>query len=150
MSFGAVASGAGKTTFDVDPQTNVVNSANITLDPNKIGTPNDYAIDAAHEGTHVEDELTGLLSATAHESAGFPDLPMLTEFQTEYRGYQTSAFAAQALGLPELSFGGNMIWNQSWSAADREKQRDNGITRIVTGPPYNLGESTPHNPWPKN
>lgn len=144
VAFGATkGGGAGETDFNVDPQTNVVNAANVTLDPNKISGSNDYAIDAAHEGAHIEDQLTGMLS-----NEGFGSLPELSLFSTEYRGYQTSAWAAQALGVSPLSFGGNVIWNSGWAAADRQTLMDKGITREVTGPPYNYDETKPHNPWP--
>jgi len=46
VNFGAVPNGAAGTTFDVNAQTNQVNAANITFDPNKISSSNDYAIGA--------------------------------------------------------------------------------------------------------
>jgi RHS repeat-associated protein len=144
VTFAALAPGtAGQTTFDVNPDTLHVNAANITLDPSQISGLNSYAIDTAYEGTHIEDLLTGLLSAS-----GAFSLPQLSDFSTEYRGYETSAYAAQALGVPSLSFNGNVIWNQSWKAVDQQTLMDKGITRVVTGPPYNYQETTPHNPWP--
>jgi RHS repeat-associated protein len=152
VTFAPVAgTAAGQTTFDVDPQTSIVNAANITLDPNKISSSNDYAIDAAHEGTHIEDELTGFLSVTA-SGAGFPQLPMLTPFQTEYRGYQTSAWAAQALGEPILQYadsnGTNVIWNSSWKADRQVLNMDKGITDHVTSIPGHPEDPGNHNPWP--
>ena len=98
----------------------------------------------AHEGTHVEDFLTQAVNDyIAHGS-----LPALSDFSREYRGYQTSAWAASALGVPNLSFGGYMIWNESWRAVDRQTLMDKGITNVVTHLDANHPETVPHNPWP--
>jgi RHS repeat-associated protein len=120
-------------------------SATVTFDPNKIIGSDSYAIDAAHEGTHIENTLTEAVNDyIAHGS-----LPDLSDFSYEYRGYQTSAWAASALGLNNLSFGGGkyQIWNRSWGAVDGAS-----VTRLITdtykhvdGTPY--VETKPHNPW---
>lgn len=143
VNFGSLAPGIpGQTTLDMSSNSLQINSINITLDPSKINGSNDYAIDFAHEGTHAEDFLTMGLSAS-----GIFSVPDLSPFSIEYRGYQTSAFAAQALGVPSLSFGSNVIWNSSWAAADRQVLMDRGITNHVTSIPGHP-ETTPHNPWP--
>jgi hypothetical protein len=103
---------------------------------------NDYAVAGAHEGTHVDDLNTELAN---------PNGTILSSFSLEYRGYQTSAFAASALGGSSLStnYDGKsyMIWNGSWGAVDKN------ITNLVTKLHDKNGkldhlETTPHNPWP--
>jgi RHS repeat-associated protein len=137
--FGAVANGAAETTFGYNEQTNQV-TANVTFDPSKISGSNDYAIDAAHEGTHIVDTEDPRYNNPA---------TTLSPFAGEYRAYQTSAWAASALGLSFLGYGGGRypIWNSSWGAVD-----DKVLTRFITntykdskGQPYK--ETTPHNPW---
>jgi RHS repeat-associated protein len=89
VSFGATkGGGAGETVPVSDPQT-YKESYNVTLDPSKLNGSNDYAIAGAHEGTHVDDISSELAN---------PSLGVLSDFSLEYRGYQTSAFAASALG----------------------------------------------------
>jgi RHS repeat-associated protein len=122
-------------------------TATVTFDSSKISGSNEYGIDAAHEGTHIEDTLTEAVNDyIAHGS-----LPGLSDFSREYRGYQTSIFAASALG--QNSFSRNygsvnyVLWNGSWAQVDRN------ITNYVTrfhdqnGRPDHP-ETTPHNPWP--
>jgi hypothetical protein len=75
----------------------------------------------------------------------------LSPFSLEYRGYQTSAYAASALGQSSISFGKNgqyPIWNGSWGAVD--KNLTNYITsfRDKSGQPDHP-ETTPHDPWKK-
>jgi hypothetical protein len=67
-------------------------------------------------------------------------------FQIEYRGYQTSAWAAEAFGYDTSSVRGIQIWNSSWAAADRQTLQDKGITNVVTD--KNHPEVQPHNPQP--
>jgi hypothetical protein len=91
---------------------------NVTIDASKESNgASGYAIDAAHEGTHVSDFENFIPKpATA-----------LQPFQMEYRGYETSAWAAQALGFDNISYRGVQIWNSSWSTVDRQNtsgQRD--------------------------
>jgi RHS repeat-associated protein len=115
---------------------------NVTFDPSRItGGTNDWAIDAAHEGTHVSDISDPRFNDPA---------TTLSPFAMEYRGYQTSAYAASALGEPSLSYGGGKyeIWNASWGAVD-----DKVLTRYITSMKDEKGnvthpETTPHNPWP--
>ncbi|SRR6266849_1451605 len=119
----------------------------ITFDPNKISGSNEWGVDAAHEGTHVEDEITGLVGKMiAHSS-----LTELSDFSLEYRGYQTSVWAASALGMNSFSRsydGANyVLWNGSWAQVDKN------ITNFVTRFHDQNGkldhpETTPHNPWP--
>jgi hypothetical protein len=68
-------------------------SFNVTLDPNQTPTLNNMAINAAHEGTHVADVSDPTYANPA---------TTLSAFSLEYRGYQTSAYAAQALGFSPL------------------------------------------------
>ena len=77
--------------------------------------------------------------------------PIGSLFQMEYRGYQTSVFAASALGLPGLSMNYDNqsyeLWNGSWAQVDRN------ITNFVTRFHDTQGnqthpEVTPHNPIP--
>jgi hypothetical protein len=142
VSFGATKDGgAGETNPIFDTKTNTYSGFNVTLDPNKINGTNDYAIDAAHEGTHVSDyENYELNPATA-----------MTLFQLEYRGYQTSAYAASALGQDSLSMNydgkSSVIWNGSWGAVDKN------ITNFVTKFHDKNGQQTapetiPHKPQP--
>jgi RHS repeat-associated protein len=113
----------------------------VTFDAKKSSNtdPVGIAINAAHEGTHVVDE--------SDPRYNNPDTT-LSPFQTEYRGYQTSAWAASALGQPSLSYRNFMIWNSSWAAVD-----DAVLTRYITSFKDSKGnvtlpETTPHNPWP--
>jgi len=147
-TFGALqGSTAAETTYNTDANGQL--SATVTFDPSKNDSSTAYGINAAHEGTHIEDTMTGLLDA--HANAGRPDwlrspLPALSPFSVEYRGYQTSAWAAQAFGLPNISYRGYQIWNSSWGAVDRQTLQDRGITNVVVDKDH--PETTPHNPWP--
>lgn len=58
--------------------------------------PEKETLTYSHEGTHVLDFERFMLN---------PNTAM-DLFQLEYRGYQTSAWSAQALGLPNVSFRG--------------------------------------------
>jgi hypothetical protein len=152
VSFGAVANGAAGTTFKVNDQTNQV-TANVTFDPIKISSSNSYAIDAAREGTHIEDWLTGAVNATAPVGQtgpiqiGYPGLAELSDFSSEYRAYQTSAWAASALGLPDLSYNHYEIWNSRWGVND--SVLTHFITETYTCPNGQHYQETPrHNPWP--
>jgi len=143
VTFGALAgNAAGNTQPSVDAAGNL--SFTVTFDPSKISSQDDIAIAAAHEGTHVSDISDPRFANNATS---------LSFFQLEYRGYQTSAWAAQALGESSLSIGKDVIWNSSWGAADHLTLQDKGITNHVIGldkpgqkdPPH--AETTPHNPW---
>jgi RHS repeat-associated protein len=139
VSFGALkGDAAGHTDTVYNDKTGGL-SFNVTFDPSKISSQNSQAIDAAHEGTHITD-ISDPRYATGQ----------LSDFSDEYRAYQTSAWAASALGLSSLSFGKNgsyPIWNSSWATVD-----DEVLTRYIienykysNGQPYK--ETTPHNPW---
>jgi RHS repeat-associated protein len=140
VAFGPAKGGAAATTDPIfDQNTGKYSGFNITIDPNKENNgANGYAVDAAHEGTHVSDfQNYALDPATA-----------MQPFQIEYRGYQTSAWAAQALGFDTSSYKGVQIWNSSWGAVDRQTLQDKGITRVVTDQSH--PEVQPHNPFPNN
>jgi RHS repeat-associated protein len=147
VKFAPLAGGAaGHTDTLVDPNGNV-SGFKVTLDPDRSKTSgNDsYAINAAHESTHINN-LTD------------PRANALSDFSDEYRAYQTSAWAAGALwpyhggqGIGTLTLnsqtGGYVIWNSSWKAVD-----DKVLTQFITheykypnGQPYQ--ETSPHDPW---
>ena len=143
VAFGATRGGGAGETEGVYNQQTGKETYNVTLDPSKLSSQNDYAIAGAHEGTHVDD----ISSYLANPSGLSP----LSNFSLEYRGYQTSAYAASALGEPSISFNYDgksyMIWNGSWGAVDKN------ITNFVTKFHDKNGnldhpETTPHNPWP--
>jgi RHS repeat-associated protein len=122
-------------------------SAKVTFDPNKIIDTSDYAVAAAHEGTHIEDFLIGAVNDYIANGS----LPALSDFSKEYRGYQTSIFAASALGMGSFSrsYDGTnyILWNGNWAQVD--KNITNYVTKfhdengVQTHP-----ETSPHNPWP--
>jgi RHS repeat-associated protein len=147
-TFGALqGSAAAETTYNTADNGQL--STTITFDPSKNSGSTAYGINAAHEGTHIEDTITGLLDA--YSNAARPDwlrspIPTLSPFSVEYRGYQTSAWAARAFGLPNISFRGFQIWNSSWGAVDRQTLQDRAITNVVVDKDH--PETTPHNPWP--
>jgi RHS repeat-associated protein len=114
VNFGKNAEGAaGHTDPNVDPSTGKVAGFTLTLDPSQTRGSDGYAINAAHESTHVNDLNDG----------------SFTDFADEYRAYQTSAWSAAALwqyhgaqgtGTFTLngSNGSSVIWNSSWGAID--------------------------------
>jgi RHS repeat-associated protein len=138
LSFGPLpGNAAGDTQTNYDSKSGGL-TFDVTLDPTKnadIG----WGVNAAHEGTHVAD-----ISDPRYANSA----TTLSQFQLEYRGYETSAWAARALGASNWAPGGNVIWNESWKAQDRQTLMDRGITREVTGPEYGHKETIPHNPWP--
>jgi RHS repeat-associated protein len=117
----------------------------ITFDPSK-NSGKMWAIDGAHEGTHVSD------MGEPEYSAG-----ELDPFQTEYRGYMTSSAAAHAFGMSSLSMQKSdgtthEIWNKGWRAADKitlsgkgQNARDQGVTGQVQDKSHPV--TTPHDPW---
>jgi RHS repeat-associated protein len=121
----------------------------VTVDPTQHGNSVDYAIDIAHEGSHVADgaDLVGALPsnltnpATAAVLAG----PLnLTKYETETRAYGVSAALAQGLGYDSLKIGaqgGNQyeIWSSGWSQADRAAKRTAGINKALAEPKSNKG-----------
>jgi RHS repeat-associated protein len=142
VSFGPTRHGAaGETEPVFNAQTGRVDY-NVTLDPHKMSGENEYAVNSAHEGTHVDDFSNPLYNDHATS---------LSAFAFEYRGYQTSVFAASALGASSLSAkydGKNYeLWNGSWAQVDRN------LTNFISkfhdeGGNQNHPETTPHNPWP--
>jgi hypothetical protein len=144
VKFAALPAGvAARTDPTFDSKTKTYSSFTVTFDPGQIsGGTNYWGIDAAHEGTHVGDYEDPLGRSKNPATA-------MDAFQYEYRGYQTSAWAAQALGVSPLAYegGANVIWNSSWAAADRQTLMDHGITNHVTSIPGHP-ENPIHNPWP--
>jgi RHS repeat-associated protein len=142
VSFGPTGDGAAALTSPTyNGQTNSLDY-NITFDPKRTsfgGTTNGWAIDAAHEGTHVAD-----ISDPRYSNQS----TTLSPFSLEYRGYQTSSWAASALGMPSLALGNGRyeIWNRSWGLVDKT------LTNFLTNMKDSQGrqnhpETTPHNPW---
>jgi RHS repeat-associated protein len=113
---------------------------NVIFDPKRTtGGLNDWAINAAHEGTHVAD-----ISDPRYANQA----TTLSPFSLEYRGYTTSAWAASALGTSSLSYGNGryQIWNPSWGLVDKT------LTNFITNMKDKQGrqnhpETIPHNPW---
>jgi len=132
--------------LETDPKFDEANGGytgfTVTFDMDKAGNKDStgMVINATHEGTHISDFDDVLGRSQKPETA-------MDSFQYEYRGYQTSAWAAQALGAHSLSFGGHEIWNSSWAAVDRRTLMDKGITDHVKSIPDHP-ESRIHNPWP--
>ncbi|MGB7984008.1 MAG: RHS repeat-associated core domain-containing protein [Terracidiphilus sp.] len=132
VKFGTTDSGgASDTTKQIDVKTGS-SRFTVTLDPTMTKGSEGFAINADHEGMHAYDEKNNQLTAANHP------------FQFEYRGYQNSSWAAQALGWPSSGARNTQIWNKSWSAVDRETLRDKGITKVVTDRLHPVEE--PHNP----
>jgi RHS repeat-associated protein len=142
VSFGATKQGgAGETDAIYDTKTNSYSGFNVTLDPNKLSSESDYAIAGAHEGTHVSD----------YENYELNPATFMNIFQLEYRGYQTSAYAASALGASSLStnYDGKSypIWNGSWGQVD--KNITNFVTKFHDKSGQQIApETNPHNPQP--
>jgi RHS repeat-associated protein len=119
VSFTAIAGSVAGTTDPTYNRDSGENNFNVNLDPSKNSATNIMAINAAHEGTHVSDFET-------EQPAQFKGT-ILSPFSLEYRGYQTSAWAAQALGEPNWTYdqGRNVIWNSrlgSGRSADQHGQ----------------------------
>jgi hypothetical protein len=138
VKFGALAgTAAAQTDPTFDSKTNEYSSFTVTFDMAKNGNGDEtgMAMNAAHEGTHVGDFEDPL--GRSQNPATAMDL-----FQYEYRGYQTSLYAAQALGDPSrATFNGIALWNGSWAKVDQN------ITNLVKGIPGHP-ENPIHNPWP--
>lgn len=139
VQFGALGgNAAGETNINVSAA-GAVTGYTVTFDPSKTHGMFDQAINAAHEGQHVEDLGDPRFANNA---------TTLSPFSTEYRGYRTSAYAASALGQ-NLSYGKNgqyPIWNGSWGAVDRNLTNYITTFRDNKGQP-NHPETTPHDPW---
>jgi RHS repeat-associated protein len=132
---------SAKTDLNWNNQTNRL-EFDVTFDPKHItsGTAG-WGIAAAHEGTHVADMSDPRYSNPA---------TTLSDFQLEYRGYQTSAWAASAFGWPSLRFDRYEIWNVSWGKVD-----DKMLTQYLTSIKDKQGRQAypdtkpnAHNPWP--
>jgi hypothetical protein len=91
VMFGVNKGGAAGNTTPISDPVTYKETYNVTLDPSMIKSSDDYAVDAAHEGTHIDDINMQLANPT--------ELSDLSSFSREYRGYQTSAWAAKALGV---------------------------------------------------
>jgi RHS repeat-associated protein len=111
----------------------------VTFDTSKNANAIVMAINAGHEGTHVMDNLD-----TRSTTAPLPN------FSVEYRGYETSAWVAQGLGLPGLSAVGYSIYTSG------QGFNDAGTSNLIMSvyPRANPGESyldplPYHDPWDK-
>jgi RHS repeat-associated protein len=125
--------GAGETKPFFNEKTNQL-ECNIFLDFKNILSAN-WGIDAVHEGIHCADYLNDKMADPTTQ---------LNRFQLEFRAYQTSGWAASALGRESLAFGpeGKMkIWDKTGGINEAI------LTRYLTDYRH-LKESTPHNPWP--
>jgi RHS repeat-associated protein len=141
VSFGKTnGGGAAETLPTYNAQTGKV-GFNVTFDPSMMGNQNDYAVAGAHEGTHVDDLGNPMFNNPA---------TTLSDFSLEYRGYQTTVFAASALGESSrtANYDGKkfVLWNGSWADVDKN------ITGYIKEFHDNKGnkthpETTPHNPW---
>ncbi|MEK6303428.1 MAG: RHS repeat-associated core domain-containing protein [Acidobacteriota bacterium] len=148
---------AARTTVDSFPFDAVTNSMSasvtVTIDDNTRG--NNLTDSVAHEGRHVAD-------AQAFGAALSADIPWgganaiaeplnQTRYDREVRGYIVTSAIARGLGLPNLSVGGNEIWNSGWLNADRRtlsaqgiRSRNEGINNLLrTSPTYGLTPADP-------
>jgi RHS repeat-associated protein len=144
VQFGALEGTAAARTEAFDDHEGGVDME-ITFDPAK-NKGDMWAVNAAHEATHVSDETEPEYNAGE-----------LSPFSTEYRGYMTSSAAAHALGMGSLSMKksdltSHEIWNRSWLAADKttltskgQTARDQGVTGQVQDKDHPV--TTPHDPW---
>jgi hypothetical protein len=121
----------------------------VTLDPKKHGDSYDYALNVAHEGSHVADgsDVVGALPAdltTAAASAILGGPLNRTQYATETSAYEVSSFAAQGLGLSSVKYEGHEIWNSGWKEADRATKRSAGIDKFLADPAgrYNVTSSS--------
>jgi RHS repeat-associated protein len=170
VGFGATRDGGPADTnvgLNVDPATgNKITTAdnptgqniNVTIDPSKNGSTDIEAVNAGHEGIHVE-EGSALVGALPMNVLGADAQAMLggslnlTKFQTEYDAYWATSYGARAL-FPQQSYSvgnGHELWNPSWSAVDVNTCNCNierGIFEELADPkgPYNV---TPFNPGSK-
>ncbi len=128
----------------------------VTIDPSQHSDSSSYAVDIAHEGSHVADraELVGALPSNLSDPtlAAVLGGPLnLTKYETETRAYGVSAAVSQGLGYDSLKIGkkgGNQyeIWNSGWRQADRAANRAAGINRVLAEPkPGGLYGVTPTN-----
>ncbi len=95
------------------------------------------AINAGHEGTHVMDNLDPRSTTSP-----------LPNFSVEYRGYETSAWVAQGLGLSSLTAGGYTIYRsgQGFSDAVTSDLIMDVYPRMHPGDSY-LDPLPYHDPW---
>jgi len=133
VEFGAVKGSGAAETIPANNNT----AWTVRFDTGKISGVTDWAVDAGHEGTHVDDFRMPM-----------SDFMKQSPFSMEYRSYDTSAWTAQGLGAGSLSFSGNVIWNSSWAAVDRQTLRDKAITKEVVDHYPDHPETQPHNPLP--
>jgi len=141
VQLGAVGgTGAMQTDPTYDSKTNSYSGFTVTIDPSKSSNTSavGLAINADHEGQHIWDFNNYMLDPAHTESM----------FQLEYRGYQNTSGAAQALKQDNwtihTSHGDFQIWNSSWKTVDQQTMRDRGITSVVND--ANHPETQPHNP----
>ena len=140
VNFGKNSDGAaGHTDPNVDPSSGKLAGFTLTFDPSQTRGSDGYAINAAHESTHVNDLNDGSFS----------------DFSDEYRVYQASAWSAAALwqyhgaqGTGTFTLNGrtgsDAIWNSSWGAVD-DKVLTNHIIQNYHYPNEKpCPETTPH------
>lgn len=117
----------------------------VTFDIKQHDNSTDYAINLAHEGSHVADgtDFIGALPLNLADPAAtemFNNSPLnLTKYVTETRAYGVSAAVAQGLGYDTLKIGkdgGNKyeIWNSGWKQADRLAKQCKGIDKVSAEP----------------
>lgn len=145
VSFGAIKDGGAAETNPIFNQaTEKYSGFTVTFDTKQLTGSDAYGIAGAHEGTHISDFGNFDLTTGAN---------IMQPFQVEYRGYQTSIFAASALGNSSFTATYDNkkyeLWNGSWAQVDKN------ITNFVTKFHNAKGEPThpevqPHNPIPNN
>jgi hypothetical protein len=75
----------------------------------------------SHVGTHIAD----VRDPQSNTSAS-------TAYELEYRGWRTTVLSAVAAQQKTLTLpGGYLLWNSAWTAADRNKLVDEGITSFL-------------------
>jgi RHS repeat-associated protein len=130
---------------DVTPDNPTGRDITVTFDTKQHKNTTDYAINIAHEGSHVADG-TAFIAALPLNLADpaatemFSNSPLnLTKYETETRAYGVSAAVAQGLGIDSLKIGkdgGNQyeIWNSGWKQADRLTKQSKGIDKVLAEP----------------
>jgi RHS repeat-associated protein len=101
----------------------------VTFDLSKNPNVNIMAINAGHEGTHVMDNLDPRSQTSP-----------LDTFQQEYRGYQTSAWVGEGLGL-DVSSGRFSIYSTTSGFSDT------GVTDLILDRYQPVLDPPVHDPW---
>jgi RHS repeat-associated protein len=130
--------GAKATTSDYPTGQDIV----VTFDPNKNKSTDDYALNSAHEGSHVADgsdlidalPSNTLLTSNAAQAIFNNTNLNLSIAETEMRAFEVSSFAAQGLGKDYDKVDSYEIWNSSWSEAEKPLKRYLGISGVLSNP----------------